>query len=173
MAGARQGVRSLQVSRRASHISRILLAAFGVVLACIVLTPSDGNTALDLTRKTAEWLSRIGVPYREAHLTVEFIANMALFVPLGFLVPLALGSMRPKSFVLAVCVAFLASMAIETAQLLIPGRMSDPRDLFSNTLGALLGVLAGLLVRPLLLKPSRELSELDCVRPGSELSCGP
>jgi glycopeptide antibiotics resistance protein len=38
------------------------------------------------------------------------------------------------------------TFAIETAQLFLPDRVSDPRDLASNSIGALVGVVTALIV---------------------------
>ncbi len=40
----------------------------------------------------------------------------------------------------------LLSASIEIAQLFIPGRVSDVRDLVSNSIGAFVGVLAALVI---------------------------
>jgi glycopeptide antibiotics resistance protein len=75
--------------------------------------------------------------------TIEFWANVAMFAPIGMLLLLLLGRRRWWAAVLG---GALLSAAIETAQLVIPGRVSDVRDLLANSLGALLGVLAGLVI---------------------------
>ncbi|MBN9612937.1 MAG: VanZ family protein, partial [Actinobacteria bacterium] len=80
---------------------------------------------------------------------IEFAANIVLFVPVGVLVPLAIGSLRPRVLLLAVLVGFAVSFGIEFAQTAIPGRVSDPRDVLSNTLGAAAGVVLLLLARAL------------------------
>jgi hypothetical protein len=74
---------------------------------------------------------------------VEFAANVAMFAPIGLLLLLLLGRRRWWAAILA---GPLLSLVIETAQIAIPGRVPDARDLVSNSLGAVLGVVAGLLV---------------------------
>lgn len=85
---------------------------------------------------------------------LEFLANIALFVPVGMFLLLlfgaggwwiaALGSMGMTAF-------------IETAQYQIPGRVPDERDLIANTLGALLGILVALvLTMPATVRRRRE-----------------
>jgi len=138
-----------RVTRRTARAARILLAVFAVLLVLVVLTPSQGNGALDLTQLLAQWVASWGLPYGSTFYAVEFLANIALFVPVGVLVPLACGSMRPGVLVLAVLLGFAVSLGIEFAQMAIPGRVSDPRDLLSNTLGAVAGVVLLLLVRTL------------------------
>lgn len=121
--------------------ARTLLVGFGVALVLIVLLPSDNHQALGLLPKLARWAASFGVPYRFAFHGIEFSANIAMFVPFGVLVPLAIGSLRVGVLVVTVCAGFALSACIEIAQKFIPGRVSDPRDLLANTLGALLGVL--------------------------------
>jgi len=70
-------------------------------------------------------------------LTIEFAANVALFVPLGLLLRLAL----PRATWLGATVLGAAiSMVIEVLQVL-GARVSDPRDVVANSIGALAGAL--------------------------------
>ncbi len=75
----------------------------------------------------------------------EFVANVLMFLPLGALLVVAVGIRR---WWLAVLIAIGATLAIEVAQLPMDDRISDPRDLVANTVGALVGVaLAARLAR--------------------------
>jgi glycopeptide antibiotics resistance protein len=74
---------------------------------------------------------------------VEFGANIAMFVPVGMFFTLVFGR---KQWWLAILVGFLITVGIETAQLSIPGRVSDIRDVIANTSGAVIGVLLVLLL---------------------------
>lgn len=70
-------------------------------------------------------------------LTIEFVANVALFVPLGLLLRLGL----PRATWLgAAVIGGAVSVAIEALQVLGP-RVSDPRDVVANSVGALTGAL--------------------------------
>lgn len=69
----------------------------------------------------------------------EFVANVALFVPWGVLAVLALGAGR---WVLAGFGAAALTLTIEIAQIPL-ARISDPRDLVANMLGALVGIAIG------------------------------
>lgn len=73
----------------------------------------------------------------------EFLANIALFVPVGLFLLLLFGS---RGWWVAVIAGFLMTSAIETAQRSIPGRVPDPRDIVANTAGAVVGVLIGLVL---------------------------
>jgi len=75
--------------------------------------------------------------------TIEFTANVLMFVPIGLFLLLLFGR---RLWWLAVIMGVLLSAAIEFTQLFLPGRVSDVRDLASNSLGALIGVLVALVV---------------------------
>ncbi|MDQ1605844.1 MAG: hypothetical protein QOJ18_211 [Microbacteriaceae bacterium] len=74
---------------------------------------------------------------------VEFSANVAMFVPLGVFFLLLLGRRRAW---LAMLLGVVITVGIETAQLFIAGRVSDPRDVLANSAGTLIGVLAALVI---------------------------
>lgn len=73
----------------------------------------------------------------------EFLANIALFVPVGVFLLLLVGT---RFWWVAGLAAFLMTSAIETVQRSIPGRISDERDIVANTAGALLGIVLGLVL---------------------------
>jgi len=75
--------------------------------------------------------------------TLEFAANIVMFLPLGFLFVLLLG---PRYWAWALAAAVLLTLGIEGVQGVIPGRVQDPRDLVANGAGALVGVALGHLV---------------------------
>jgi glycopeptide antibiotics resistance protein len=125
-----------------------ILTAFTVaylaVVGCLTLGPQPLNAGDD------GWLWRLldffGRHDATAWLTydrVEFLANVAMFLPIGLFFLLLLGRRR---WWLAILLGFLLTVGIETSQIFIPGRVSDIRDVISNTTGAVVGVLAGLVV---------------------------
>ncbi len=93
-----------------------------------------------ITRSALEALT----PLSAARLStprVGFLANVALFVPLGLLLPLALPRV-PLTLLLAVPV--LGSLGVEVAQLLVvPGRTPDAVDVLANSTGGAVGLLLG------------------------------
>jgi glycopeptide antibiotics resistance protein len=72
----------------------------------------------------------------------EFGLNLLMFLPWGMLALFLLGRRR---WWLAAAIGIALTLAIEIAQIPSP-RISDPRDLVANTLGALLGIAAALLL---------------------------
>ena len=73
----------------------------------------------------------------------EYLANVALFVPVGLFLLLLVGT---RLWWLAAGLAFAMTSAIELAQRSIPGRVPDERDISSNMLGALLGIAVGVVL---------------------------
>jgi len=71
---------------------------------------------------------------------LEFAANIAMFVPLGFLFVLLLGR---RYWAWAIVVAVVLTCGIEATQTLLPTRVTDTRDLIANSSGALIGVWFG------------------------------
>lgn len=118
------------------------LSVYAVALALVVLLPESDHAALGAVERFARWVAHAGLPFEAVFPVVEFTANVVLFVPFGVLFPLAVGRLRGGSVALAVLLGSVCSVGIEVAQLWIPGRVSDPRDVISNTLGAALGAIA-------------------------------
>ena len=105
---------------------RFLLGYFLFVTAVITLAPF--RLALPAALRLS-WLVDPG----------DVIANVLLFVPLGFLFRVtALPSSRTGHWS-AAGAALLASAALESLQLYLPGRFPSPVDVLANTLGAWLG----------------------------------
>jgi VanZ family protein len=88
--------------------------------------------------------------FREPHRVVislginpeDVLANVLLFVPLGFLTRLTLGP-RLGNPAIVFGLGFVLSGMIETGQIFLPGRFPSPIDVTTNSFGAFLG--AGLL----------------------------
>ena len=125
----------------ATRIARALLLGYLLALALLVLWPGEdhagGGVVMFFARIIAGW----GAPLQATFLTLEFLANIVLFVPFGLLVPLAIGSVRAGTLWLTVLAGFALTVVIEWVQGLFEGRVSDPRDVVANSLGTVLGVL--------------------------------
>ena len=77
-------------------------------------------------------------PFVNEH-PLEFILNVFLFIPLGFLCPLI--SQAHRHLKKMVFLGFGLSLTIEISQMFTRHRVSDINDLIANTIGALLGYL--------------------------------
>ncbi|MET4640121.1 glycopeptide antibiotics resistance protein [Mycetocola sp. 2940] len=84
--------------------------------------------------EATDWITYTGL---------EFTANIGMFLPIGLFLVLLFGR---RLWWLAMSLGFGLTVAIETAQIFLPTRVSDPRDVVANTCGAVLGVLVGLVL---------------------------
>jgi glycopeptide antibiotics resistance protein len=121
----------------------VLTAAYLAVVGLITLGPTLWRTRPALgdydVLSVSTWLD----PATWSRgISIEFVANILLFVPLGLLLRLAV----PRAtWMGAVLLGGAVSVAIEVLQVFGP-RISDPRDVVANTLGALVGALLGALI---------------------------
>jgi glycopeptide antibiotics resistance protein len=74
---------------------------------------------------------------------LEFVANVLLFLPFGVFFVLLFGRAR---WWLAILLGVGMTAGIEFAQQFIPNRVSDPRDILSNSIGAVVGTVLALLL---------------------------
>ncbi|HZM67055.1 MAG TPA: VanZ family protein [Nakamurella sp.] len=116
------------------------LVAFVLVIAVITFSPAppDHGGQIALARFIILGHRRDGLPLWITFGRVEFAANVVMLVPIGFFGALSLTRARW----LIVPAAIAASAVIEVSQALaLPARDGSPRDVISNSLGALLGYL--------------------------------
>lgn len=123
------------------RIIAILTVAYLAVIAAMTLGPQPTNGA-------TKHIARIIVGIVDRHLdsgfryhNLEFLANVAMFAPHGLLLILLLGRRR---WWVVVLLGVLATCSIEFAQVFIPSRVPDTRDLIANSIGAIAGLLIGL-----------------------------
>lgn len=115
----------------------LLFAGYMVILASATLLRGVGGYR--------EWNLHLFRAWREAwnNYSVKnwanVLLNVAMFVPLGSLLPL-LGK-KLRKWYLTVPAGFFVSLGIELLQLAIGRGICDVDDLFANTLGALIGYL--------------------------------
>ncbi|MFW0154791.1 VanZ family protein [Rothia sp. P6271] len=110
-----------------------------LVLGFIVLWPrhiDDNSGGLWLAEFLAHSHEAGWLPSWFTYSTVEWLSNVILFVPGGFLGTL-LVRRRYRSYV--PLVGFLVTCTIECIQLFLPQRTSSFLDILANTLGASLG----------------------------------
>ena len=116
----------------------ILLGAYLVVAALIAFWPTPVDAA------AGPWLMGVlgdlysqGLPGWITYGLLEFVANVAFFIPLTILLTLLFGRSR---WWFAGLVAVAASMAIEVGQMLfIAARFATLQDVAANALGMLIG----------------------------------
>lgn len=133
----------------------LLTGGYLAFVAWLTLTPQP-ITADDqaLIQRVLDALHRRGYLLSLDYDRLEFLANIALFVPIGMFLMLLFGT---RLWWLALLACFGMTAFIETAQRSIPGRVPDERDLIANALGAVIGVvLALILTAPAALRRRRE-----------------
>jgi glycopeptide antibiotics resistance protein len=77
----------------------------------------------------------------------DFISNIILFAPVGFLFRLSRGKRRDLFCLMALTFGMLLSLAIESVQVFISGRYPQVSDIITNGLGAWLGAIIFLLLK--------------------------
>ena len=126
-------------------VCAVLLVGWAVITVFVTLLRSEPNEFA-----ARQWNLQLFRAWREAYqrftlqIWLNVLLNIALFVPLGVLLPLLWKPFR--KWYAALGAGFGVSLLIELAQLLTARGMCDVDDLFTNTLGAMLGWCAAMLV---------------------------
>ncbi|MBG6053915.1 glycopeptide antibiotics resistance protein [Salinibacterium sp. CAN_S4] len=115
--------------------------AYLAVVAWLTLTPSSTGLESGMLDRLAAFLARFPETSWFTFLRLEFIANVAMFVPFGVFFVLLFGR---RQWWLAIIVGMVMTLAIEGVQQIIPGRVPDVRDLVANSVGTTVGVLLAL-----------------------------
>ncbi|UOE44344.1 VanZ family protein [Agromyces larvae] len=129
---------------RSSTIARALLVPYLVLLALIVFLPArEAGRVTGIVGWAAELLAGFGVPREPAAVALEFLANVALFVPFGVLLALAWPRLGAWS---VIGIGAATATVIELVQLGIPSRVSTVSDVIANTTGTAIGLVLVLAV---------------------------
>jgi len=138
-------------------VARVVLAVLSAVylwaVAALTLRAQPyGSDLASALNRLLEWFAQRPATAWITFDLVEFWANVAMFVPLGVIAVLWFGV---RGWWTAPLLGLVISGAIETAQaVFLDTRVPDARDLFANTLGAVIGMLVILLIA-FLLSPAR------------------
>ncbi|MBH0025283.1 VanZ family protein [Salinibacterium sp. NG22] len=128
--------------RRHPYLSAATFSYLAVV-AWLTLSPQAPDQRDGPLWQFAVFLDRFPATQWLTFNDLEFVANIALFVPLGLFFVLLVGKRR---WWLALGLAVILTSGIEWVQQFIPSRVSDVRDIVSNSLGATIGVVVTLSV---------------------------
>ena len=115
---------------RRTVLSATLLLYLALV-GWITLDPAPPDTAVN------PWLLRFLEVVPIGYDTLEFVANIGMFVPIGILITLLAGH-----WWLALAAGVALTCGIEFTQQFLPARFTEVRDLLANSLGAAIGALA-------------------------------
>lgn len=98
-----------------------------------ILESGDPSAVSEYLRTHANFFYKI--LYADTRLVA--LGNLFMFTPLVFIANRVFPDTKLRTLLI---IGFLLSLFIELSQLVIPGRVSDPVDLISNTFSVLLGV---------------------------------
>ena len=122
----------------------LLTGGYLAFVAWVTLTPQAYATEhIAIIYRVLDVLHRHGYLQSIDDIRLEFLANIALFLPIGMFLLLLFGT---RLWWVALTASFAMTTAIEFAQRSIPGRVPDERDLLANGMGAVVGVLVALVV---------------------------
>lgn len=122
----------------------LVTGAYLVFVGWLTLTPQDQHTdQAQLAARILDALHRRGYAESVDYSRFEFLANIALFVPVGVFLVLLFGA---GGWWLALIASFAMTAGIESLQHEIPGRVPDDRDLLANGTGAVIGVAVALVL---------------------------
>lgn len=135
---------SRQLPARARRVVTGLLVAWLVILAVTLLAPSAAGPSW-LVETVARIAGDLGVPTALADpVRVEFALNVVAFVPASFLGSLLWDRLTWRDWTAG---GFVASFLVEAAQaVVLDQRSATHADVVANTLGALVGAVAGAIV---------------------------
>ncbi len=127
-------------------LATALFAAYLAFVLWVTMSPSLDGVGVDtVADRVLRVLYRLGMPDAFGYMELEFVANIGMFVPLGFLLGLALPGW---GWWLALILLPAFSGGIEWAQgEFLPNRVSDLRDVISNSLGAWIGTFIAATLR--------------------------
>jgi glycopeptide antibiotics resistance protein len=135
-------------SRLRVGLATVLFVIYLAFVMWVTMSPSlDGIGVDSVADRVLGVLHRIGIPDAFGYMQLEVTANIGMFIPLGFLLGLALPGW---GWWLALILLPAYSYGIEWFQGEFLGdRVSDVRDIISNSIGAWIGTLAAAFLRAL------------------------
>ena len=129
---------------RRHPILTVLTFLYLTVVGFITLSPqTDASGFNSLVFRALAVFARFDATQWITYQRLEFLANVAMFIPIGIFFLLLFGRFWWFASVLA---GVALTCGIEFAQRFIPGRVSDVSDLIANSTGTVIGVLFALIV---------------------------
>lgn len=119
-------------------------AAVALIYAAFVVYGSLVPLAWRARPLAEAWAAFLETPYLQLGMgsRADWVANILLYVPLGFFLVGRLGRMRGwAANVLAFCLCATLAIAVEFAQLYFPPRTVSLNDLLAECLGTVLGIM--------------------------------
>ena len=134
-------MRTPPTSRTRLWIGASALAAYSLIVLAITLWPTPVDRGLEpLIIKTLSRFHQVGLPAWFGYATLEFGANILMFVPVGLLIAFVLGARTPWPSLIA---SLTLSIGIELTQAtFLASRFAEINDVIANVIGATLGISA-------------------------------
>ncbi|MGM7698617.1 VanZ family protein [Microbacterium sp. A84] len=141
-------------------VSTVLLAFYAAFVLLVTMWPNPKQLEFgSISSRLLQVLHNFGVPESFGYDKLEFTANIGMFVPLGFLLGLALAR---KAWWVAIFLLPAFSGAIEFTQgLALDERVSTFYDVLSNTIGGYLGLLLAMIMRAMIYARDRTKIERE------------
>ena len=117
--------------------------AYLFLVGWITLSPQSGIEEQSIVWVFVDFFERFPATDWLTFSTVEFLANIALFVPFGLFFVLLLGR---RQWWLAILLSIATTVGIEFTQQFIGGRVSDMRDIVANSVGGAVGAILALVL---------------------------
>lgn len=141
-------------------VSTLLLAVYTGFVLIVTMWPQPEQLEFDsISSKVLKALHNLGVPEWFGYDKLEFTANIGMFVPLGFLLGLALAR---RAWWVALFLLPAFSGAIEYTQgVALDERVSTFYDVMANTIGGYLGLLLAMIIRAMIHARDRTMIERE------------
>ena len=141
-------------------VSTLLLVIYAGFVLLVTMWPNPQQLEFDsISSRVLNALHNIGVPEWFGYDKLEFTANIGMFVPLGFLLGLALAR---KAWWVAIFLLPAFSGGIEFMQgIALEERVSTVFDVLANTLGGYLGLLLAMIIRAMIYARDRTMIERE------------
>ncbi|MER7796519.1 VanZ family protein [Microbacterium sp. NPDC096154] len=141
-------------------ITTLLLLIYTAFVLLVTMWPNPSQLEFGgISERVLRVLHRFGVPERFDYAELEFTANVGMFVPLGFLLGLALP--RGGWWVAAILLPGFSGFIEVTQGLALESRVSTLTDLAANTIGGYLGLLFAMVMRALIYKRDQTVIERE------------
>lgn len=132
-------------SARSATLAWMLALAYTLLIVYASLQPFLGWRL-----PPGEILRFLTAPWPHYITLEDLLINTAAYVPLGFLLAIALSARRSalRSVLAAAALAALLSLTMEAIQMFLPKRIASNVDLLTNSAGGLFGAMAAPLLSP-------------------------
>lgn len=141
-------------------VSTLLLIAYASFVLLVTMWPQPQQLEFDgIASRLLRALHNLGVPASFGYDALEFTANIGMFVPLGFLLGLALAQ---RAWWVAILLLPAFSAAIEFTQgIALDERVSTVLDVLANAIGGFAGLLLAMLLRAMTHARDRAMIERE------------